>query len=532
MDRSFSRFGSIFLSVLLVLLATSLVATGADTRVTDVGVASAQRPGAGPALAAPVVPVLQGPVDDGTYIVGPGDRFSITVWGQGVASHLVTVTPEGELVIASVATVPVAGKLLRDAKVDVAKSLELFYHNVEVSVSLVGLRRMLVNVLGGVKVPGSYAGTALDLAGELVRKAGGPAPDASSRNIRITRRNGQEHQVDLVRYRNTGDVAANPPILDGDVIFVPHAVEFVHIEGAVAAPARYERIAGETVGSLIELAGGFARGAVRDSVEVRQFVDDREMRSFFVDARSPAGAGTELGDGDQVYVRELNEWRRVTSVEVEGEVERPGPCGISEGTDRLSDVIRWAGGPTAEASLEDARLIRTVPWGGPDVEFTRLQEMPVSEMTEMEYDYFRIRSRDRGTVVVDFVRALGGDESEDVLLLDGDRVVVPKRTTTVEVIGQVVDPGEVKHMPGKRYDYYIKEAGGYGSAARKDRVRVVSGSTGEWMDARRANVLSPGDVVWVPERPETDWWKVTKEIAAFLTSVATVYIVVDQAVGN
>lgn len=87
-------------------------------------------------------------------------------------------------------------------------------------------------------------------------------------------------------------------------------------------------------------------------------------------------------------------------------------------------------------------------------------------------------------------------------------------------------------MPGKRYDYYIKEAGGYGSSARKDRVRVVSGSTGEWMHAGSANVLSPGDVVWVPERPETDWWKVTREIAAFLTSVATVYIVVDQAVGN
>ena len=126
MDRSFSRFGSILLSVLLALLATSLMATGADTRVTDVGVASAQRPGAGPALAAPVVPVLQGPVDDGTYIVGPGDRFSITVWGQGVASHLVTVSPEGELVIPSVATVPVAGKLLRDAKVAVARSLEFF----------------------------------------------------------------------------------------------------------------------------------------------------------------------------------------------------------------------------------------------------------------------------------------------------------------------------------------------------------------------------------------------------------------------
>jgi hypothetical protein len=53
-----------------------------------------------------------------------------------------------------------------------------------------------------------------------------------------------------------------------------------------------------------------------------------------------------------------------------------------------------------------------------------------------------------------------------------------------------------------------------------------------WTYARRAGELKPGDVVWVPERPETDWWKVTREFAAFLTSLATVYIVVDQATSN
>ncbi|MFH1688992.1 MAG: SLBB domain-containing protein [Candidatus Eisenbacteria bacterium] len=477
----------------------------------------------------PPVSALRGPIDDATYIVGPGDHFSITVWGQGVASHLVTVTPEGELVIPGVATVPVAGEVLRDAKAGVARNLESFYHNVEVSVSLVELRSMLINVLGSVEYPGSYVGTAMDPAGEFVLRAGGLVPGASGRNITITRLNGQKHRVDLTRYRNTGDVTSNPPVLDGDVIFVPHAVEFVDIAGAVAAPDRYERVVGETVGSLIELAGGFARGAVTDSVEVRQFVGDVETRSFLVDAMSPAGTGTGLGDGDQVYVRELNEWRRTTSVEVEGEVKRPGPYGITEGVDRLSDIIRRAGGPTSEATLEDARLHRPPPSGGPDAEFERLQKMSISQMAEVEYDYFRTRSRDQSPVVVDFVKALGGDESDDVLLESGDIIVVPKRTTTVEVIGQVVTPGDVRHKPGKRFGHYIKEAGGYGPAARKDRVRVISVATGGWTYGRRAGVLRPGDIIWVPEREETDWWKVVREVASFLTSLATVYIVVDQA---
>lgn len=449
-----------------------------------------------------------------------------------MASHLATVTPEGELVVPGVTAVPAAGRSLAAVKSDVIDALADYYHDVEVSVSIVGLRTMLVNVLGRVAAPGTYEGTPLDLAGELIRDAGGLAEGASRRNITITRRSGATQRVDLTHYEATGDLTSNPPILDGDVIFVPFALEYVYVSGAVGAPGRYERVDGETVRSLIELAGGFARGAARDSVEVRMFINDVETESDMVDARRPPGSDLPLKDGDQVYVREINEWRRVTSVSVEGEVQHPGPYGITEGVDHLSDIIRAAGGLTEEASLCDARLIRTVSWGGPDLELARLKQVPVSDMTEMEYDYLKTRFRDRSSVVSDFEKALDGDADEDVLLLDGDRIIIPKRTYTVEVIGQVANPGEVRHSPGKRYEYYVRKAGGYSSAAHRNRIRIIRGATGELVHGRGAGQLDPGDVVWVPERPETDWWSVTREIASFLTSIATVYIVVDQATGN
>ena len=393
MDRSSPGSRSILIPVLIALLLVSSTATAYDSRSYDGRAEAVREEDVADSLSpeprlVPTIPpasALRGPIDDETYIVGPGDRFSITVWGQGVASHITTVTPEGELVIPGVATVPVAGEVLRDAKAGVESQLESFYHDVEVSVSLVELRDMLIDVLGGVEYPGSYVGTAMDPAGEFVLRAGGLVQGASSRNIVITRGNGQEQRVDLERYRNTGDVGSNPPILDGDVIFVPHAVEFVDVTGAVALPDRYERVEGETVGSLLELAGGFARGAVVDSVEVRQFVSDAETSSLLVDASGPEGAGIGLADGDQVYVRLKNEWRRTTSVEVEGEVVHPGPYGITEGADRLSDVVRRAGGPTSEAALEDARLHRPPPSGGPDVEFERLKTMDINEMSEVEY---------------------------------------------------------------------------------------------------------------------------------------------------
>lgn len=529
MSRSPSTYRPVLAAILLALLSVT-AASPFDTL-------PAEEAGAEGGFETPTVgtlgeTALQGPVDGDTYLVGPGDRFLITIWGQRVASYEATVTPEGELVLAGIATVPAAGKSLTEVKSEVESSLDELYRDVEVSVSLMGLRRMLVNVLGRVESPGVYEGTALDLAGELVRKAGGLREGASDRNITITRRGGETKRVDLVRYSNAGDVSANPPILDGDVIFVPHATGLVHIYGAVAVPGEYEFVEGETVGEVIDVAGGFTRGAVKDSVELREFVDDAATVSSIIDASAPPGRSTVLTDGDQVYVREVNEWRRVTSVEVRGEVERPGPYGIDEGTDRLSDVMRRAGGPTDEASLRSASLIRPEPEDEEDLEFERLKDVPVGEMTQMEYAYFKMRLRDRTPVVVDFEKALSGDPCEDVLLLGGDTIIVPKRTATVDVVGQVVNPGEVEHVPGKRFRHYIREAGGYASDARANRVKVIKAGTSSRLAASRAGTLEPGDVIWVPERVETDWWKLVREAAALLTSVVTAYVIIDQATGN
>ncbi|MCK4409298.1 MAG: SLBB domain-containing protein [Candidatus Eisenbacteria sp.] len=517
----------VLLAAFLTLVAALSAAPAAalDATVANAAVETVD-PGE---MRVPRSPTLSGPVDDSTYIVGPGDRFSITVWGQGVVSYSAVVTPEGELVLPGIAIIPVAGDALEDVKRDISGHLSELYHDVEVSVSLTDLRSMLVNVLGQVGNPGTYLGTPLDLAGEFLRKAGGLTPGASTRNIAVTRRSGDEARVDLTRYENTGDITANPPVLDGDVIFVPYAVAFVDVYGAVGSPGTFELTEGETVASLIELAGGFARGAVTDSVEVRGFTGGAQASSVVVDMSAEAYAGRLLADGDQVYVREVTEWRRVTHVAVEGEVERPGPYGIEEGVDRLSDVVRRAGGPTPEAWLRGARLVRPRLEDDPDAEFERLSDMPVSEMTGLEYPYFKSRQRDRMSVISDFEKALAGDESEDALLRDGDLILIPRRVDTVEVLGQVANPGKIAHLSGKRYGHYISEAGGCGSLARKNRIRVVRGATGEWMYARSAGVLEPGDLVWVPERGETDWWKFVREAAGFITSVVTAYVVIDQA---
>jgi polysaccharide export outer membrane protein len=478
-----------------------------------------------------VTSALRGPVDEAEYIVGPGDRFSVTLWGQTVIYLDETVTPEGDLVLPGVAVIPVAGEKLERVKKDIRERLAGLYRNVEVSVSLVELREFQVNVLGAVQEPGAYVGTALDPASVMIEEAGGLVEGASERNISITRRGGGRARVDIARYRNAGDLSADPPILDGDVIFVPYAKAFVHVGGGVALPGTYEFVDGETIGSLIELAGGVVGGAARDTVEVRTFIDGQTTRSSEVDVSRPDGWAFRLQEGDQVLVRVNPDWRVPRQVFVEGEVLYPGIYGINEGADRLSEVLARAGGPTPEASIRDAKLYRLPVSEETDPELERLRLIPVRDMSDTEYAYLKTMSRERGgSVVVDFAQVLAGEA--DVPVRGDDRIVVPKVKVTVEVTGQVITPGKVRHVPGERYGYYVKQAGGYTSEAHRGGTRVIKRSTGQQMSARRAGAPEPGDVVWVPEEPEGDLWAVLRETVALLASLATVYLVIDQATGR
>ncbi|MFN8177965.1 MAG: SLBB domain-containing protein [bacterium] len=479
--------------------------------------------------ASPGSPALRGPVDEKQYVVGPGDAFAITVAGGSVDSYRAEVTPEGDVVLPGIATTAVAGLLLVDAKKAIGAALARQYRNVEVHISLVQLRHIEVHVIGDVVRPGIYVGTALDPTGTMIEAAGGLGEDASRRNIRVTRRNGDERRIDLVRYERLGDLDANPPILDGDVIFVPFAKTQLQIDGAVESPGTYEFVDGDKAGDLIDIAGGLTRDASRDSIEVLRFDDGTRTQAFAV-ALEPDGRAMPLRDGDQVHVRFLRDYQPTTSVTLEGEFIHPGPYGIREGVDRLSDVIHRAGGFSTEASLPEALLIRTTGVEQMDLEYERLKTIPVQDMSQTEYAYFKSKARERkGLVVADFQRLADGDSKEDRLLQGGDRVVVPKKRATVKVSGSVKYPGLITYAAAEKASYYIEQAGGYASHADEGEARVIRSTTGEWEPLGRAGVIVPGDEVWVPEAPERNWWQFAQDAVRFAASIATVYLVIQQA---
>ncbi|MFQ6115061.1 MAG: SLBB domain-containing protein, partial [bacterium] len=135
----------------------------------------------------------------------------------------------------------------------------------------------------------------------------------------------------------------------------------------------------------------------------------------------------------------------------------------------------------------------------------------------------------RGVVVVDFKRLFNEhDLSQDIILKPMDIVRIPKVRNTVTVSGAVENPGSVIYKPEMDIDYYIAQAGGYTLEARKSKVRLIKGDTGVWLRPDEVDEIKPGDAVWVPEKPERDWWGLFKDFMTVTAQIATVAIVIKQ----
>lgn len=515
---------------------------------------------------------LEHAVQSSEYRLGPGDRLAINLWGESPLSFDLRVTLQGTLVIPQVDEVDVNGLTLDEARTRIGEHLSRRFRNQQFTVTLLQLRRFQVHVTGQVAHPGAVLATALDRVLDVIARAGGPLEDSGLRRVEILHRDGSVRSADVFRYIRTGDIHHNPHLQDGDVIRVPFRGSQVYLYGAVHSPGPYEYLETDSLGELLDLSGGLTDDARADSVEITRFTDPTETRRFFVSlaasgagvpdtARSDTGqagaGGSSPGEsdagqpgaampgtgmtaggralplraGDQIFVRRQGNWFRRQLVDVHGEVQYPGSFAIIEGETRLSEIIRRAGGFTEDAFLPEATIIRrqTIPLQ--DKEYERLKGLPPSEMTQDEYDYFKMKSREeKGLMVVDFTRLFRkGDKSQDIALMAGDLIDVPPRKNFVSVLGQVAFPGNVIHQPGLGVQQYIQRVGGYSDRADKGDVRVIRVATGEWVQADRAGLLEPGDTIWVPEKADRDYWNIFKESLTVVTQVLTVYLIVDRA---
>jgi protein involved in polysaccharide export with SLBB domain len=476
---------------------------------------------------------LEGAVDPERYVLGPGDLLEIAYVGMSQPSERVRVTPSGRVHLKATGPVAVAGLKLAEAEERLRKELQRFYGGTRITVDLLEVRTFRVHLLGHVERPGAFTVRATQRASDLLDDAELLRERASLRNLTLRRQDGTVAPVDLLRYRLLGDMEFNPHLQDGDVLVVPAKKDSVSVFGRVARQGFLEFRDGDTIGDLIALSGGFDAGADTSEVELRRFDPtdpDRSTKRTLDLGAGDASLAVEPGDG--VYVRAQPNHRRERLVEIWGEVLYPGVYAIEKDRETLRTLIQRAGGFTAEADPAGTEIYRPGVFDRPedDPEFLRLQAIPVQEMSHDEFEYLKLRSRQReGLASAVLAESLTRDDGgERLVLRSGDIVRVPPQNLAVDVQGAVKNPGFVPWEASRAATDYIDIAGGKTERARTGNTRVIRSRTGERVRAEGDTRVDPGDLVWVPEKPDRDWWRITRETVTFLAQIGTLVVIIDS----
>ena len=412
-----------------------------------------------------------------------------------------------------------------------------------------------VQIKGAVFHPGMFdLGGTNNTVRSLIESAGGLTEDAFTAHAVLHRM-----KPDRVRKVLSVDIEgimagtiADMPLENEDILFIPFRNETLNertltIHGEVQMPGIYEYAEDETVEDFILQAGGLTDAASTARVDVSRRISDpgatqasdeiANMYSFVVKNGMVVDGDRSftLEPYDEVYVRRSPAYQPQRNVLIEGEVLFPGNYALTTKNQRISELVKAAGGVTDQAYVRGARIERVMT---EDEKFRNRQvldlvrqkgqnaglDMVMQDEEAADYDINQARDSVendtvRYSVGIELDKALANPGSDyDVTLKEGDRLIVPEYNGTVKINGNVMYPNTVAYSDGKKYKWYVNQAGGFGSRAKKSRTFVVY-QNGTVSKAKKARI-EPGCEIIVPSKTTTPT-EVIGQIGAVGTSMAT-----------
>ena len=376
----------------------------------------------------------------------------------------------------------------------------------------------MVEIKGAVFRPGMYQVDGnISTVRQLIERAGGMTEDAvTTRGImhRMTKeRSLQAVSLDLkgIMEHTSPDVS----LQNEDVIYIPSNRErklqrFLKIAGEVQHPGEFDYAEGTTLEDLILRAGGLTDAASLIKIEVSRRIRNAsatkaslfvaktysfEMKDGFVVTGEP---GFVLEPYDEIYVRKSPDYVGQEHVLVDGEVAFAGTYVLTRRNYRLSDLINAAGGFNEQAYIGGAKLIRKMS----EEEKKRYQTILTGALKNDSLTS-KLQVGDERYIGIDLAAAIAhpGSEQWDVVLQDGDHLIIPQQNNTVSINGEVLYPNTVTYKDGASLDYYIDQAGGYGEKARKKRVFAIQ-MNGTVTRVKSAKDILPGCEIIVPMKKE------------------------------
>ena len=377
-----------------------------------------------------------------------------------------------------------------------------------------------VEVRGYVFRPGMFElGSEISTVRQLVDRAGGLKEDAFTGRAFIMREKDdlslETVTVDLdgVLSGRTADV----PLRKNDILVISGIHEIkdrgtLSINGAVASPGSFPFSDNTTIEDLILEAGGLLEGASLARVDVaRRVIDPRSLEpsdtiaeTFSFELKDGLALGTEefvLKPYDIVSVRRSPGYRTQSFVTIEGEVAFAGSYVLLNSGERVSEVVKRAGGLTNKAFPHGATMTRQMSEEERSMQAAKMKVIRGGVLRDT-LNVNQISVEDTYTVGFDLEKALSQPGSaDDIILQAGDRIYVPERLSTIRISGAVMFPNTTMFMPNKPVSYYIDASGGYADRARRSRAYIVY-MNGRVQKARAGVRLEPGCEIIVPEKPE------------------------------
>ncbi len=500
-------------------------------------------------------PIQDGPVDPKEYIVGPGDVFSIGIWTSPPLLFQQAITPEGSIIVPNVGEMAITGKTLDEAKKFVLSAIKKRFISAEISFTLTMPRAFTVTVKGAVPQEGAYVVQATERVDALLQKMSmqfsassksvktiEPKIDSivAKRNIVVRHKDGTSNNVDIEKYFAEHNVQHNPLLRDGDVVYFPKKnleKDFIAVYGAVNKEGAIEFAESDRVSTALLFAVGLTPLADSTKAFIMRTEDDGKtvitVPLSLRDFTPNSAADIILKRGDRVVVQEKENLLRDKHVVVEGEVRHPGTYPIARDSAMLSAILAQAGGFTPYASLTSAAIFRNVkPDKKKNNEFT--QEYFRGKYSSEDTAYFNneaaIRSS-RELVSADFTALfIAKDFSKDVVLHDGDHIIIPSHNKNVYVFGQVVHPGYVPFVQGQSIAHYIANAGGYAEDAVKSDIRIIKAGTKQWVSVGETTI-EEGDYIWIPKAPYRSfgyYLGIYSQVFGIVGTVATLYLLTKK----
>ena len=405
----------------------------------------------------------------------------------------------------------------------------------------------MVEVTGAVFYPGHYSiSNECNSVRTLVEKAGGVMENAYTNLVVLFRMN-ENRTRKAMSINLAGIMNNNVPdvILENEDSLVVSSNEEItrarkyYIHGPLAKQGAFPYVENMTLEDAIVAAGGLREEALLTNIEIArrlQYTDERDstynkkakIYTFNIEngLMVKEGQNFALKPYDVITIKKNPEFADVAIVHIGGEVKYPGNYSLQSRKDRLSDLIKRAGGLTEAGFAEGARFTRAISANEKERSLQLLEIAHSADTVDVE----KITIKDRYAVGIDLVEAMKKPGStKDIVLRTGDQIIVPQYNNTVRISGEVLYPNTVPYVEDKSASYYINQAGGTSSKGQRSKAFIIyaNGQVSRLYHGR----VRPGCEIVIPTKPEktVDTQKASVALAG-VSALSTVGAVIISAI--